>query len=79
MAPELLRFDAFGQEADMWSLSCVMVRLSTVRQLYRKVPSERVSMHAILPRVATGELGPAPTCARGIFPMAAAGSHAAML
>ena len=57
MAPELLRFDAFGNPCDVWSLGCLIIRVASLRPLYDS-SAETSSSHILLLRVAVGELGP---------------------
>ena len=57
MAPELLRFDTFDKEADLWSFGCLVVRMATMRRLYSESATD-TSTHIVLLRVAVNELNP---------------------
>jgi serine/threonine protein kinase len=57
MAPELLRFDTFDKEADLWSFGCLLVRMATLQPLY-SVATSGASTHIVLLRAAVGELNP---------------------
>lgn len=56
LAPEMLRQEHLTHAADVWSVSCVIARLASLRPLYGNATA---SMHIIMMRIACGELSPA--------------------
>jgi hypothetical protein len=61
IAPELLRLESYTAAADVWSLGCLMARITSLKNLYAQDSADGIAMshHAILMRVTAGEMSPA--------------------
>lgn len=61
IAPELLRLESFTAAADIWSLGCLMARITSLKNLYAQDSEDGIAMshHAILMRINAGEMSPA--------------------